>query len=263
MQTGAGEHVRLSAIERDAAPHYAPAVSSIVRNVFPLNKGLLLMKYKLGIGVVCLAIVGLVLSVRSLISAHPQNLASKEQQPPSGRAPDDGQLRITQAVQDARIETLASEVNKLNQEIKTLRSVPDDKALEMPTTSLSPTRSREQESAAFHEYMQEVASKFRSERTDAAWATASSSTIKQAIGLVPPLQGGLRDVECRSQTCRVEMIDNGTEAFSTALPPLASALAKNLNTIRAERIDAQDGKKILVMYMSNEQLADVSAARTQ
>jgi hypothetical protein len=90
---------------------------------------------------------------------------------------------------------------------------------------------------------------FRQEPVNAAWAGVTSAAVRQA--LPAPVDGhtlALRDVQCRSQTCRVEVGAVGDDAMRTALPQLARRLAERLPSMAV--VSRSDGSGATLYFRS-------------
>jgi hypothetical protein len=66
------------------------------------------------------------------------------------------------------------------------------------------------------------------------------------------LRGFAHNVECRSQTCRIEIADDGTGILSRRLPFVALGLADVLPSVSTEPADPASGHGGMVLYMSNQ-----------
>lgn len=100
------------------------------------------------------------------------------------------------------------------------------------------------------EYMSDIAQTFTSERIDNVWALQTSSRINAAFDDHPALRQLGHNIECRAQTCRVSVEDDGSGSISTRLPALALSVVDVLPSISAERVDQGNGRTAMVLYMS-------------
>lgn len=101
-------------------------------------------------------------------------------------------------------------------------------------------------------YMAGVAESFAGERVDGAWAGRASVRVNAALNGDEVLKGSAHSVECRSQTCRVEISDDGTASLSRRLPFVALRLADVLPSVATEPADPASGRGGMVLYMSNQ-----------
>lgn len=112
-------------------------------------------------------------------------------------------------------------------------------------TALSP----EESSALRAAHLAEVETSFRNEARTAAWASERRSEI-QAAAKGRAFEHALGDVECRTDTCRVEVTDNRTSDFAKDLPVFLQKLGAALPTVEAAHFPRSDGSIKLVLYMS-------------
>ena len=101
-------------------------------------------------------------------------------------------------------------------------------------------------------YMASVAESFAGERVDGVWAGRASVRVNAALNGDEVLKGFAHSVECRSQTCRVEISDDGTGSLSRRLPFVALSLADVLPSVATEPADPANGRGGMVLYMSNQ-----------
>ena len=90
---------------------------------------------------------------------------------------------------------------------------------------------------------------FRQEAVNTTWASLTSAVVRQA--LPPPVDGAalaLHSVECRSQSCRVEVGAAGAEALRQALPQLAQRLAERLPSMAV--VARSDGSGATLYFRS-------------
>ncbi len=98
--------------------------------------------------------------------------------------------------------------------------------------------------------MAAIESAFQNESNHPQWASATTNVIRQALDGVGIAQSSLRNIECRSHTCRVEIADEGSKDLPKSLPLLALQVGQTLPSITAQRIDGQVGGAATVLYLS-------------
>ncbi len=101
-------------------------------------------------------------------------------------------------------------------------------------------------------YMAGVAEAFARERVDGAWAGRTSVRVNAALNGDDVLRGFAHSVECRSQSCRVEIADDGAGTLSRRFPFVALSLADVLRALATEPVDPSSGHGGMVIYMSNQ-----------
>jgi hypothetical protein len=102
----------------------------------------------------------------------------------------------------------------------------------------------------WHERMAGVEKAFRSEVRDARWSSNIESVLRSAAADDENMRGTLNSVDCRSQTCRVEIIDDGSGKVGKALPSFIIKIAQALPQARTDTVDDGNGHRTMVMYMT-------------
>jgi len=126
-------------------------------------------------------------------------------------------------------------------------------ATSAPAEPANPEEMQEQRAADLEShrvYMSEVAQRFAAETIDQRWAAQASQRVNTALYDHEALRTAARDIECRTQTCRVTIDDDGSGMLSRRLPSLALSLVDVLPTISAERVDQGNGRSAMFLYMS-------------
>jgi hypothetical protein len=124
--------------------------------------------------------------------------------------------------------------------------VPTEAAPEHPPTEEETKRPQEE----WHSRMAEVEASYRAERLDQAWALATKEKLIEAWSTLPALGKNVRSVECRSETCRVEAIDDLHGDFSKDLQMLPLRLADTLPSVQADGAPQADGTVKRTFYFS-------------
>jgi hypothetical protein len=104
-------------------------------------------------------------------------------------------------------------------------------------------------------YMTEVAQSFNNERSNPSWATQVTSRVNTTLANDEALRGSVYTVDCRQQTCRVQIEDDGSGRVTARLPSMTRELGDVLPTFSAEQIDAGNGHRATVLYMSSQSSA--------
>jgi hypothetical protein len=100
------------------------------------------------------------------------------------------------------------------------------------------------------EYMVGVEQAFANEKVDPAWASRASARVGHTFEGDEVLRTIAHTVECRAQTCRVQIEDDGVGTLNARMPYLALGLADVLPQVSAEHIDQANGRGAMVLYMS-------------
>ena len=124
----------------------------------------------------------------------------------------------------------------------------DDSARELrndPAARAAAERERQQQ-------MEVVETNFRQEAADARWSFEAEGVVQTILASDEIVQNTLLGLECRSQTCRVELADDDTGELAKALPLLLQQLGQTLPSATANYVDDGNGGKIMILYMSRE-----------
>jgi hypothetical protein len=94
-------------------------------------------------------------------------------------------------------------------------------------------------------------SAFRSEQNDARWSREATANVRAAFAQADDtVSTQVRSVECRSQSCRVEINAAAGESLARDLPIILSHLGDALPHMTAGKIDQGDGRQATVLYMT-------------
>lgn len=179
-----------------------------------------------------------------------------------GTSPASPSAPRTDSVARDRGESSAAQIDELRRELATMKSrvageqsrpTSATPAQSAPAEPASPEEMQEQRAADLEShrvYMSEVAQSFAAETIDQRWAAHASSRVNAALYDHEALRTAARDIECRTQTCRVTIDDDGSGTLSRRLPSLALSLIDVLPTISAERVDQGNGRSAMILYMS-------------
>jgi len=164
----------------------------------------------------------------------------------------------------ARLEHLSAQVDDLQSRLREMQAgsvaqassarhaAPGDtQAPESASANADVAAIRAADAERHHAYMADVAQAFRNEAVDTAWATRAASRVSAAFESDEALRGVARTVECRRQTCRVELADDGSNSVSRRLPYILIGLADVLPHASADQVDQGNGRSSMVLYMSN------------
>jgi hypothetical protein len=117
---------------------------------------------------------------------------------------------------------------------------------EPPPTEEDLKRGQEQ----WHATMAEVEANYQAERRDPRWSQEAAAKLNEALAGFPALSKSVRSIECRSDTCRVEVIDDQKGDFAKQLPLLPQKLAGSLPRLQADFEAQPDGTVKRTLYFS-------------
>jgi hypothetical protein len=94
-------------------------------------------------------------------------------------------------------------------------------------------------------------SAFRGEKQDTRWDQTTTASVRSALTQADEnLRQQVRSIECRSQTCRLEINAEAAGALDRDLPMVLSRLGDTLPKITAGQIDQGNGRMATVLYLS-------------
>jgi hypothetical protein len=93
---------------------------------------------------------------------------------------------------------------------------------------------------------------FRREPADPQWATDTEGAVQVALAHDNIVQNTLLDLECRSQTCRVELADDNTGELAKGIPIFLLQLGSTLPNARMNSGVDGAGGKTMILYLTKE-----------
>lgn len=168
------------------------------------------------------------------------------------------------ALLSAQVEELQRTVGALKAHLATQQGVhaPPQRAATSGDAKAPEIESVEAQRAAdaerLHQYMQGVEQAFANEKLDPAWASRAASRVGNTFEGDETLRNIPHTVECRKQTCRLQIEDNDSGRLSARMPFLTLGLADVLPQVSAEHIDQANGRGAMVLYMSSQRMASAS-----
>jgi hypothetical protein len=116
------------------------------------------------------------------------------------------------------------------------------------------SRARAQEQAAQGRQAEIAAvdAAFSSQSVNPQWSANTSSLIQNVLGSDEVGHIQADSIDCRSESCRVELHDDGTGRLTKSLPMLAIQVASALPAITANNIARPDGSSTVILYLSSQ-----------
>jgi hypothetical protein len=158
----------------------------------------------------------------------------------------------------ARLDELQRNVAALKAQLasqQTARSAPQPLPASGDASSPEPQSVEAQRAAdaeRLRDYMVGVAQSFANEKIDPVWASHASARVRSTFEGDEGLSRIAHTVECRAQTCRVQIDDDGSGSLNARIPYLTLGLADVLPQVSAEHIDQANGRGAMVLYMTNQ-----------
>lgn len=157
---------------------------------------------------------------------------------------------------DASLVELRQQVALLRREVADLRGkvsrLPgmDDVASRQPDLRTDPAALEEAQQAERMRIASTEAA-FRNEQSDARWSQGTTASVQAALAQADEsMRSQVRSVECRSQSCRVEINAGAGAGPAQDLPLVIARLGQVLPHVTAGQVDQGDGRKATVLYMS-------------
>jgi hypothetical protein len=100
------------------------------------------------------------------------------------------------------------------------------------------------------QYMAGLDAAFRNEMMDPRWSPVTLAMVQTAISGDDNLKLLAPAVECRSHTCRMEIVDDGTGKLGQIIPQFAQRLGQDLPSIVANHVEESGGRATTILYMS-------------
>jgi len=92
---------------------------------------------------------------------------------------------------------------------------------------------------------------FQNEVRQPQWSQRTAQDVRATLAEADPaLRHLVRSVDCRSQSCRVEISPGASEEAQQNLPITLARLAGSLPNVSAGQIDQGDGRMATVLYLS-------------
>jgi hypothetical protein len=105
------------------------------------------------------------------------------------------------------------------------------------------------------EYQSRIASidaSFRREVIDPTWSANTSSRIQSVLSSDAMGRMQADSIDCRSDSCRIELHDDGSGRLNNNMAIMAQQLAGTLPSITANSVVRLDGGVSMVLYLSRQ-----------
>lgn len=122
-----------------------------------------------------------------------------------------------------------------------------------PSTATEPVSTEEQverDKVAWDKHIAAVDAAFQVETRDAAWAGSTTDLLRARSASDKVIGPTVKHIDCRSRTCRVEMVDDQKGEFARKLPEFLKGMSNVFPMGQARTVDNPDGTKTLSIYLS-------------
>lgn len=115
---------------------------------------------------------------------------------------------------------------------------------------------REEEAQQYQARIAAIDASFRKEAVDPKWSTSISSKIQNVLSSDEMGHMQADSIDCRSDSCRVELHDDGSGQLNKNLPMMAQELSGTMPNITANSVTRPDGSAGTVLYLSSQSQGD-------
>ena len=129
-----------------------------------------------------------------------------------------------------------------------------EQAREAPFEAPPPSMSEqiERDKAEWAGHMTEVEADFEAEPRDARWAQETASLLSARASSDAVMRTAVKRIECRSSTCRVEMVDDQKGPFTRQLPLFVQSIGTVFPLAEVRTVENADGTRTLSVYFSSQ-----------
>lgn len=143
---------------------------------------------------------------------------------------------------------LRSEVREMREQISRMPGAAQAAAAP-PDPRVDPV-AREEARQADRQRIASAEATFQAERRDARWSQDQATAIRSLLTQAGDgMSAQLRSVDCRSQSCRVELASSGAVG-GLDVPMLLTRLNGGLSHVTAGQVEQGDGTQTTVLYLS-------------
>ena len=171
--------------------------------------------------------------------------------------PAPGQIQLTESAEAARtaaqwsvVLSLQRDVDALKGELSRLSREPTGAQSEAGTVPATKLETKDETERSRKAAIAKTEETFASEPSDASWSSARVAGIRQLAESNEGIRKALHSIDCRSTTCRVELVDDLSTNLGDNLPIFLSTLATVLPNVAADRVTGPDGVASYVLYLS-------------
>jgi hypothetical protein len=128
----------------------------------------------------------------------------------------------------------------------------DESQKPTPNEHVSAAEQAERDRVAWETHIAKVDANFQAEMRDPRWATTTTELLRQRAAGDKVVGAALKDIDCRSTVCRVDMLDDQKGEFARKLPIFLQGVSNIFPLGQARTVDNPDGTKSLSFYLSTK-----------
>jgi hypothetical protein len=150
-----------------------------------------------------------------------------------------------------RVTSVESQLAAMRARLEGLETAPapePNAAAEEAPAAVDQAEEAARQKEEWRAHIAEVEAEYQLETRDPAWAREAQATITHALENLPALSKNIRSLDCRSETCRLEVINDHQPDFDKQLPLLQLGLT-GLPAAKYDRVPEPDGKVRTIVYI--------------
>jgi len=178
----------------------------------------------------------------------------------SGPAKHQSSSETSEANQTEEVDGLRSQIAELERKLGVLTAhlagqKPNGAAPEegRPAATKEPVSLEEQverDRVAWENHIAVVEAAFKAEPRDPAWAGSTAELLRARTVSEKVIRSALKQIDCRSTTCRLDMVDDQKGEFARKLPDFLQGVSNIFPMGQARTVDNPDGTKTVSVYLS-------------
>jgi hypothetical protein len=178
----------------------------------------------------------------------------------SGPAKHPSNSETSEANQTEEVDGLRSQIAELERKLGVLTAhvagqKPNGAGPEevRPAATKEPVSLEEQverDRVAWENHIATVEAAFKAEPRDPAWAGSTADLLRARTVSEKVIRSALKHIDCRSTTCRLDMVDDQKGEFARKLPDFLQGVSNIFPMGQARTVDNPDGTKTVSVYLS-------------
>ncbi len=170
---------------------------------------------------------------------------------------------VTAAGEASEVDRVKAQVSLLHAQVQGLKSqvAAQPSSAQEPEQTMTEEERRAEAERRHLAVVGEVEAAFEREPIDARWSAATSDRVLAAINKVEALRAASPAIECHSQTCRMEIGDDGSGALLKDFPLVVQQFADVLPRGVAKPVKAEDGRQRMVLFLMGPDRAQAATAK--
>lgn len=183
------------------------------------------------------------------LAAAPGATATPAERAPTGQMQPAADADTGLADLRQQVQLLRREVADLRGKVSRLPGVADTEPHQSDPRSDSVAMEQARQAERLRVASAETA--FRNQADDPRWSQGAAASVRAALGQAnDSMRNQVRSIECRAQSCRVEINAGPGDPAAQDLPLVIARLGQVLPNVTAGQVDQGDGRKATVLYMS-------------